>query len=305
MVTSSRSSSEMNSQMPIHENLAAREPLTAMDLLNAYDEGKAIDRAKFLGLTDLSLAENLQARCLEMRLVRGEQPVGMKIGFTNKNIWPLYNVSHPIWAPVYRETVIHTQTNDAEVWLQRVCEPRIEPEIVLGFKVGMVHRSNSMEDVFAALDWVAHGFEIVQSPFTNWKFTAAEAFAAQGLHSQLIIGSKINIASMTRNALAFNQWLAALRVTLRCNGQAVATGRGSDVLDSPLQALCHLLAELDKRNQALPPGAIVSTGTLTDAMPMANGELWETQFEQNSLPNLRLKLSSSLKAANVNRSISD
>ncbi len=274
----------------VETSTAPREPLSAMDLLDAYDEGRSIDRTKFLGLADLIEAESLQKRCLEMRIVRGEQPVGMKIGFTNRNIWPLYNVSHPVWAPVFRETVVHAPSNEIDIRLKRVCEPRLEPEIVLGFKEGLVPATSSMDDVFAALDWVAHGFEIVQSPFPNWKFTAAEACAAQGLHSQLLIGSKLKIASLTRNAVAFNQWLAALKVTLRCNDQAVATGRGSNVLDSPLLALCHLIAELGKRGQNLQPGSIVTTGTMTDAMPIATGEVWETHFEQQSLSSLRLTL---------------
>jgi 2-keto-4-pentenoate hydratase len=275
----------------VETTAAPRETLSAMDLLEAYDEGRSIDRAKFLGLSDLDEAESLQKRCIEMRIVRGEQPVGMKIGFTNRNIWPLYNVSHPVWAPVFRETVVHSPINEFDIRLKHVCEPRLEPEIILGFKEGLVPASSSMDDVFAALEWVAHGFEIVQSPFPNWKFTAAEACAAQGLHSQLLIGSKLNIAGLTRNAVAFNQWLAALKVTLRCNDQAVATGRGSNVLDSPLLALCHLLSELSKRGQKLLPGAIVTTGTMTDAMPIAAGEIWETQFEQQSLPSLHLRLS--------------
>jgi 2-keto-4-pentenoate hydratase len=274
----------------VETNTAKREPLSAMDLLAAYDEGSPIERTKFLSLTSLEEAEALQKRCVEIRLVRGEHPVGMKIGFTNRSIWPLYNVSHPIWAPVYRETVIHATNNEVGIRLQRVCEPRIEPEIVLGFKEGCIPVSSSVDDVFAAIEWVAHGFEIVQSPFPSWKFTVAEAFAAQGLHSQLLIGSKLNIANLTKSAVAFNQWLAALKVTLRCNGQAVATGRGSNVLDSPLLALCHLLAELSKRGQSLQPGAIITTGTLTDAMPITAGEVWETQFEQQSLPSLQLKL---------------
>jgi 2-keto-4-pentenoate hydratase len=272
----------------VDKTTASRQPLSAMDLLEAYDEGKQIDRTKFLGLTELNEAENLQQRCLDMRIVRGEQPVGMKIGFTNRSIWPLYNVSHPVWAPIFRETVVHAPSNELSIRLQRVCEPRIEPEIVLGFKENIVPASSSMDNVFAALDWVAHGFEIVQSPFQNWKFTAAEACAAQGLHSQLLIGSKLNIATLTRNAIVFNQWLAALKVTLRCNDQAVATGRGSNVLDSPLLALCHLLAEFNKRGKTIQPGAIVTTGTMTDAMPIAESEFWETQFEQQSLPSLRL-----------------
>jgi 2-keto-4-pentenoate hydratase len=270
--------------------VTTRETLSAMDLLDAYDQGVSIDRTRFLSITDLAQAEALQNRCVEMRLVRGERPLGIKIGFTNRSIWPLYNVTHPIWAPVFRETIQHADNNEFVLKLQRVCEPRLEPEIVLGFKEAVVPTSSSIEDIFAALDWVAHGFEIVQSPFANWKFTAAEAMAAQGLHSKLLIGAKHRIADLTTSSMVFNQWLTGLKITLRCNNQAVATGRGSNVLDSPLQAISHLISELEKRGERLQPGAIVTTGTLTDAMPISEGELWETVFENHSLPNLRLSL---------------
>ena len=32
-----------------------------------------------------------------LREVRGERRVGRKIGFTNRTIWPIYNVSGPMW----------------------------------------------------------------------------------------------------------------------------------------------------------------------------------------------------------------
>ena len=41
----------------------------------------------------------------ELRLARGDQPMGFKIGFTNRSLWPLYGVFQPIWAPVWDRTV--------------------------------------------------------------------------------------------------------------------------------------------------------------------------------------------------------
>jgi 2-keto-4-pentenoate hydratase len=274
----------------LSQNSTLRIPITAMDLLAAYDNGSSLNRQQFLSITELATAEKLQQQCVAMRVTRGEQPVGMKIGFTNRDIWPLYNVNHPIWAPVYRETVEEATANVATLRLKNFCEPRIEPEIVLGLKHAMTPASASIEDVFACLDWVAPGYEIVQSPFADWKFTVAESFAAQGLHGRLFIGSKLMLSKVIPNASALDIWLAKLQVTLRCNGQAVATGRGSNVLDSPLQALCHLVAELAKRGQQLQAGAIITTGTLTDAQPIKVGEQWSTQFDNNSLPSLQLNI---------------
>jgi 2-keto-4-pentenoate hydratase len=266
-----------------------RKILGAMDLLMAYDEGSIIDRQKFQPIHLLADAQVIQNNCVAMREVRGEQVVGMKIGFTNRSIWPIYNVNHPIWAPVYRESVFFAPSGNIEVSLKNACQPRIEPEIVLGLKPNVTPASSSIEDVFAALAWVAHGFEIVQSPFEAWKFNAAEAHAAQGLHYKLIVGQQLAIEKLGSNAMAFDAWLAHLKVTLRCGGNAVASGRGSNVLDGPLRALCQLVTELPKHGQTLQAGAIVTTGTLTDAMPIKAGEHWQTEFDLHSLAGLSIR----------------
>ena len=38
------------------------------------------------------------------------------------------------------------------------------------------------------IEWVAHGFEIVQSIFPGWKFTGVDCLAAEGLHGALLLG---------------------------------------------------------------------------------------------------------------------
>ena len=63
------------------------------------------------------------------RLARHERPAGRKIGFTNRNIWPEYGATSPIWAHVYDTTVIYAKDNRANVLLANSASPRIEPEI--------------------------------------------------------------------------------------------------------------------------------------------------------------------------------
>jgi 2-oxo-3-hexenedioate decarboxylase len=52
------------------------------------------------------------------------------------------------------------------------------------------------------------------------------------------------------------------------------------VLDGPLSALKHLvgLLEKDDANPQLAAGEIITTGTLTKAMPIKPGELWTTEL---------------------------
>ena len=41
-------------------------------------------------------------------------------------------------------------------------------------------------ELLDCIEWVAHGFEIVQSLFPAWKFSAADTVAAYGLHGAAI-----------------------------------------------------------------------------------------------------------------------
>jgi 2-oxo-3-hexenedioate decarboxylase len=66
--------------------------------------------------------------------------------------------------------------------------------------------------------------------------------------------------------------LAEASSGLLCDGATAATGRGADVLGGPLDALQWLLAGLVGGVHA---GEIVTTGTLTPALPVEPGQRWE------------------------------
>ena len=81
--------------------------------------------------------------------------------------------------------------------------------------------------------------------------------------------------------------LPRLEVALMKGGAVVDRGVGANVLDSPLLALGHLVGLLTGHPaHALRAGEIVSTGTLTDAHPVAAGETWTTAFSGLALPGL-------------------
>jgi 2-oxo-3-hexenedioate decarboxylase len=65
------------------------------------------------------------------------------------------------------------------------------------------------------------------------------------------------------------------------------------VLDSPFLALRHLIAVLaeDPVNPPLAAGEIVSTGTLTRALPVAPGETWRTRLNGIALDGIELRFS--------------
>jgi 2-keto-4-pentenoate hydratase len=215
----------------------------------------------------------------QLRIARGEQPRGYKIGFTNRNIWPRYNVFAPIWGTVW-DTTLSFCDEQAQLPLAGMCQPRLEPEAVFGI-ASTPPAQASLEELFACLDWVAPGFEIVQSHQPGWKFVVADTVADSGLHAHLLVGRRVPVAQVAGNAQAFEQRLAASRVTLHRGGEQVEAGVGANVLEGPLHALRHFLQALRDCPGApdLQPGDVVTTGTWTDAWPVAAGERWAARFD--------------------------
>ncbi|HWU38933.1 MAG TPA: hypothetical protein VN203_14885, partial [Candidatus Acidoferrum sp.] len=85
--------------------------------------------------------------------------------------------------------------------------------------------------------------------------------------------------------------LKRFAVTLACDGQVRAEGRGANVLGSPLAAIAHLLAILVKQRPPMPLQAneLVTTGTLTPALPIHVGETWSTDLSGIALPGLSIQ----------------
>jgi len=224
----------------------------------------------------------------DLRLARGERPVGRKIGFTNRNIWPEYGVYAPIWGEVY-DTTVTDVAQGSSLKVSHLSQPRIEPEIVLGLDQDL-QPGMALEAIEASIGWVAHGFEIVQTVFPDWKFTGADCMAEGGLHGALAIGPRRALAAPERKGLAAA--LADLHVSLARNGKVVDTGVGANALDGPIHALKHLVDTLADLPSAQPlcKGEVVTTGTLTRAFPVVPGEIWSTMVRGYDLPGLEVKL---------------
>lgn len=210
----------------------------------------------------------------QMREARGEKVLGRKIGFTNSTIWAQYNVNGPIWGYMYDRTVRNLGDMGGTASLAELTEPRIEPEIVFGLSAAPDVAMDERE-LLSCIGWLALGYEIVQSIYPDWKFAASDTVAAFGLHGAMFIGEKHQVFGDP------DTWLGQLSnfdVELACNGSVVDRGHARNVLGGPLSALRHFVGVLakDDLNPGLAAGEIITTGTLTKAMPVKFGEHWTT-----------------------------
>jgi 2-oxo-3-hexenedioate decarboxylase len=241
---------------------------------------------RYLGF-DLADAYAVAERVRGMRVQRGERAVGRKIGFTNRAVWVGFGISAPIWNYMF-DTTVRDLASSGTFNLAGTCAARIEPEIVL--HLASAPRGGMTEaELAGCIDWVAHGFEIVDSIFPNWSFKAADAVAAYGVHAALLVGPQRSIA--TDRA----QWvgtLATFNVTLTSSDGVTKSGSGANVLGSPLTALKFLVDELARRSSPpLAAGEIITTGTLTEAMPVRAGQAWSTELSGIDLSGIKVQLS--------------
>ena len=252
----------------------------ANELIDALDQAKTIPSIiQRNPHFDWDAAYRVAADLVRMRRARGEQTIGRKIGFTNRNIWAEYGAVGPIWAHVYDRTVQHATDGKATVSLKGSVQPRLEPEIAFRLKGPMPSSVNDPASMLELIEWYAPSFEIVDCHFADWKFGPADSAADFSFHWRLIVGTPCRIEPGAIPALVAS--LRDCQVTLSKGGAVSDRGVGANALGHPLSALAHLAGALALQPQFEPlaAGEVITTGTLTAAMPIKAGETWSSRYE--------------------------
>ncbi|TGN42978.1 hydratase [Paracoccus liaowanqingii] len=235
----------------------------------------------------LDQAYRVSALIEDARTRQKERPVGRKIGFTNMTIWEEFNVSAPIFGTMYDSTV---RPLGAPFDASSLMEPRIEPEIA--FRLAEAPRPGmTPAELIGCVSGVCAGFEMVQSIFKDWTFSGADTVAAFGLHGAFLHGPIRDLPPAERPD--WTARLATFRTTLCRNRTVADQGHATNVLGGgPLVALGHLVDLLAGMPDTAPlkAGDLVTTGTLTRALPVCPGEAWQARFDGLPLAAIEIEL---------------
>ena len=252
-------------------------PAAMLALLDAHQRCAPLTDAD--PALDLPRAYAFQHAMTALRGARGERVVGRKIGFTNTRIWDIFKVHAPIWGPVFSTTLRQGPLPVADF-----IEPLIEPEIV--FRLGAAPQPGmDLTALMGCIDAVATGFEIVQSPYAGWLFKAPDTVAAGAMHGALVVGEWVDVSN---DRALWQARLGDFTMRLSQDGHLRDEGPARAVLDQgPLAALAHLVDLLGTARLAAGEG--ITTGTITNALPIAAGQVWHAQTDL-PLPGLTLAL---------------
>lgn len=256
--------------------------MTPQTLLRHIDEGQLWSSEELASVpADVSQAYQTALQVRKLREARGEQPRGFKIGFTNRSIWKRYQVFEPIWGTIWSTTLaIASSQGEGTVDISRMCQPRLEPELVFGMRC-TPPAELTVQSLFESIDWMASGFEIVQSHALDWRFKVADTVTDSGLHAHLLVGKQVLVKDVAANGGQLHEVLAGMSLELVHAGKVVERGLATNVLDSPLMALLHFMKALRQCPGApdLKAGDVITTGTWTDAWPLVAGQTWESRYD--------------------------
>ncbi len=229
---------------------------------------------------DLDAAYALENEIKRLHVDSGHTVTGRKVGYANKAMWRILKLDTLVWAHMFDDTVHMASQGRSELPIRHYRSPRIEPEVV-------VKMSDPDKEGVSSMEWIALGFEILDNPYPDWKFTPVDFVAAWGLHAALIVGAPMAVTDA--NAEAITNQLAEFKLSLLRNGELVEEGAGKNSLRSPALCVAELARAAAQRGEPLQKGELISTGTLTNAQPIAAGEEWRAELNGLPLASLRVQ----------------
>ena len=168
-------------------------------------------------------------------------------------------------------------TSAATFSLAGLAEPRIEPEIVFGLTAAPQPGHGRPDKLLGCIDWVAQGYEIVQSVYPDWRFAPADTVAAFGMHGALLIGPR---RPLRGGEQAWASSLSSLRDRSLSRRRTHRPWRRPATCWTDRCSRCAIWSRCWPRTPqpAVAAGEIVTTGTLTQAPHIRAGEDWSTRL---------------------------
>lgn len=220
--------------------------------------------AEELDTDDYAGAYAIQRQNFDHWTQSGRKCIGWKIGLTSKKVQAQLGVDQPDYGALFADTEL---VENSTAPIATLIAPRVEAELALVLKCDITDKNASMAELAAAIDWVIPSLEIVDSRLIDWKIGILDTIADNGASASYVLGAE-------RKKLGEIN-LETCQMTLRKNGQPASTGKGSDCLGNPLNALRWLADTLIDHGLPLRAGDLVMTGALGPMVSAQAGDSFE------------------------------
>ncbi len=204
---------------------------------------------------------------LEQRLGK---VIGYKAGLTNPAVQKRFNYDKPVWGKLYQGMVL---ADGATVDAAFGARPLYEADMLVRVKDASINQAKTPMDVLQAIDQVIPFIElpdlVVQAPprLNGPAVNAINVGARLG-----VAGKPIAVPATRGERYAMLDALRDMQVSLTdASGAALGGGKGSDILEHPLNAVVWLAGALAKEGLAMKPGDLISLGSFSALLPPKPG----------------------------------
>src|SRR3954471_16132850 len=249
-------------------------PLTQAEIAE-WAEALAAARRDRVGCEPISSSVDLtiddayaiQRAGAALRVERGEQVVGWKLGYTSLAMRAQMGIDQPNFGPL-TDAMLVAHHAAAGPWL---IQPRVEPEIGLRFNRSL-HDDANLEEVLGAVGEAFACLEIVDSVYPDYRFRLEDNTADGSSAAQVVSGP----------ALRRIDSLDEVSIVLRHNGADCGSATGRAASGHPAAGVVWLVRQLALQGLHLAAGDIVITGGLTRAVPLDFGDHIEAVFDDET-----------------------
>jgi len=217
----------------------------------------------------LSEAYDAQASFVQAKLDAGETVVGYKVGLTSRAKQREMGVDQPVYGTV---TSGMLATYGERVDLGRFIHPRVEPEVAFLLSRD-VPAPATVTSVLAATDTVFAAIDVIDSRYTDFRFTLPDVVADNASSALVLLGPLAHRPDEVGD-------LRLLGCVLRADGRVVQTAAGAAVLGHPAASVAWLANQLATRQQTLPADSLIFSGGLTDSIPLRAGHSVTAEFDR-------------------------
>jgi len=223
----------------------------------------------------LSTADGECTRAKLQKLLQGRfgAPVGYKAGLTNPAVQKRFNHDAPVWGALYAPMLLKS---GAVVEAHFGARPLFEADLLVRVSSMAVNQATTVDEVLAAIDQVIPFIElpdlVVQAPAR----LDGPAIVAINVGARLgVLGVPIAV----QRTAEFSEALRGMVTVVKGDGIELDRGKGSDVLEHPLNAVVWLAKDLARDGRAMKPGDLISLGSFSKLLPPKPGLAVEVQYQ--------------------------
>ncbi|RZJ57313.1 MAG: fumarylacetoacetate hydrolase [Acidovorax sp.] len=234
--------------------------------------------ANYLAKTPAANLENLsdadgactRGKVNQLLAQRLGKVVGYKAGLTNPAVQKRFNTDEPVWGKLYEGMIL---PSGASVDAAFGARPLYEADMLVRVKSAAINHAKTPMEVLDAVDQVIPFIELpdllVQAPpkLNGAGVSAINVGARLG-----VAGTPLPVPAYRGERFAMLQALADMNVSLTdASGARLGGGKGSDILEHPLNAVVWLAGALQQEGLTMQPGDLISLGSFSPLLPPKAG----------------------------------